>query len=178
MSNLNPLHLKENGISVCSLFYLSIMGLCCSWNFQTKFTEFRPVSCKACCSLYSKIARSACNNCENNSIIKGMELHQASFPIFLELLPVSNLLYLLSCDISNADSELPVVFAVCSPPVGLVGLRHQTWHSLLLLSPGVDHCTLGWFNKSVVPFSNTLEDVYALILTDGKALFQICRLNL
>ena len=44
----------------------------------------------------------------------------------LELLPVSNLLYLLSGDISNADSELPVVFAVCSPPVGLVGLGHQT----------------------------------------------------
>ena len=75
----------------------------------------------------------------------------------LELLPVSNLLYLLSGDISNADSELPVVFAVCSNPVGLVGDRHQTWHSLLLLSPVDDLCTLGWLNKSVVPFSNTLS---------------------
>ena len=77
-----------------------------------------------------------------------------------ELLPVSNLLYLLSGDISNADSELPVVFAVCSPPVGLVGLSHQTRHSLLLLSPGVDQCTLGTLNKSFIPFSYTLKMLY------------------
>lgn len=41
------------------------------------------------------------------------------------MLPFSNLLYLLGGDIPNADSELPVVFAVSAPPVGLVGLSYQ-----------------------------------------------------
>ena len=72
--------------------------------------------------------------------------------------PVSNLLDLLSSDISNANSELSVVFAIGPPPVCLVGLSDQSRHSLLLLSPGVDEGTLGRLNKSLVPFSNTLRN--------------------